>query len=82
MQEESLNGTYLLDGFLPLLPVVRSESSGRASINGCMSPTTGVAFRFASAFCFCLASFTLSISESETRNYWGNGKHLQEIRNS
>lgn len=75
----SLNGTYLLRGFLPLPPVVRSESSGRASIKGCMSPTTGVALRFASAFCFCLAIFTLSISESETRHYWKKGKHLQEI---
>lgn len=44
-----------------------------------MSPTTGVAFRFASAFCFCLANFTLSISKSETGHYWRKGKRLQEI---
>lgn len=44
-------------------PASNSSSSGRASLRGCRSPTTTVAFRRCCALRSCSASFRASISE-------------------
>lgn len=56
-----------------------SESSGRALIRGLMSPTTGVAFRRASAACCSLACLMELISKRmhvmRSLTYYGTHTH-------
>lgn len=61
-------------------PASSSNSSGRASLRGCKSPTTTVALRLLSALSFCSASFMASISEEEGHRVSERGPRRISVR--